>query len=373
MNTQVASIQDKQPAPKSVLLAMSSRYGMEPAAFEQTLRKTVVPDNCTKEQFAAFLLVAREHKLNPITKEIYAFPSKGGIQPIVSIDGWMNLMNSHPQMDGMEFEDIIEDGKIIAIKCKIFRKDRTHPMEVTEYMSECSRGTDPWKKWPARMLRHKSAIQAARYAFGFSGIVEPDEFERGEHAMQDITPEQSPPPPPPMDEIKEVKTPEAETDQGEEFAASQKDDPEIDDADIVEPVSKQDIIDRYATCTDMETLEETLSELTGDIDQLDDEGQAEVQEAFERMEERFAGNEPGGPEESENPAPPEDDAQRQPTSDEYKRHEEMKDKMAKVKTAVLIEDIWGRYKDYFREAHPTVKAMALKTYEEAKAGATKQR
>ena len=63
---------------RSVLIDMATRYGMEPAAFEQTLRNTVVPGSCTKEQFAAFLVVAREHDLNPLTKEIYAFPAKGG-------------------------------------------------------------------------------------------------------------------------------------------------------------------------------------------------------------------------------------------------------------------------------------------------------
>jgi hypothetical protein len=51
-------------------------------------------------------------------------------------------------------------------------------VEVTEYLAECRQGTDPWKKWPARMLRHKAAIQAIRYAFGFSGIVDPDEADR---------------------------------------------------------------------------------------------------------------------------------------------------------------------------------------------------
>jgi hypothetical protein len=56
---------------------------------------------------------------------------------------------------------------------------------VIEYMSECFRQTDPWKKWPNRMLRHKAAIQAARYAFGFSGIMEPDEYDR----MKDVSPQ----------------------------------------------------------------------------------------------------------------------------------------------------------------------------------------
>ena len=37
---------------------------------------------------------------------------------------------------------------------------------------------EPWKQWPRRMLRHKATIQAGRYAFGISGIVDPDEAER---------------------------------------------------------------------------------------------------------------------------------------------------------------------------------------------------
>lgn len=180
---------------KSVLVTMADRYGMEPAAFEATLRSTVFPAKGSKEQFAAFLLVAKEYDLNPVTKEIYAFPTKdGGVQPIISIDGWMNIINSHPLFDGMEFEDHMDkDGNIESITCKIYRKDREHPTSVTEYMEECYRDTITWKKWPARMLRHKAAIQCARYSFGFSGIIEPDEFERGEYSreIKNLTP---PPP-----------------------------------------------------------------------------------------------------------------------------------------------------------------------------------
>lgn len=169
---------------RSLLTAMANRYQMEPKAFADTLKGTVVPGNVTNEQFAAFLLVAREYDLNPVTKEIYAFPAKGGgIQPIVSIDGWMKMANSHPQFDGMDFEDTFDDdGKLVAVECRIYRKDRSRPVCVTEYMAECRRSTDPWKQWPARMLRHKAAIQCARYAFGFTGIMEPDEFERMKEA-----------------------------------------------------------------------------------------------------------------------------------------------------------------------------------------------
>lgn len=174
--------------PRSVLVDMSGRYGMEPAAFEATLRATVCKGNVSREEFAAFLLVAKEYGLNPMTKELYAFPAKGGgIQPIVSIDGWARIINDHPMFDGMEFEDVRDGDDLIAITCRMYRKDRSRPIEATEYMGECRRGTEVWKTWPRRMLRHKAMIQCARYAFGFSGIVDPDEFERMESA-RDVTP-----------------------------------------------------------------------------------------------------------------------------------------------------------------------------------------
>lgn len=170
---------------RSLVDSMAARYDMEPGAFVSAIKATVIKGDCSNEQFAAFLMVAKEYDLNPLTKEIYAFPDRGGITPIVSIDGWMNLINSHPQFDGMEFTDTHgEDGKLSSVECRMFRKDRARPISVIEYMSECFRQTDPWKKWPNRMLRHKAAIQCARYAFGFSGIMEPDEYER----MRDVTP-----------------------------------------------------------------------------------------------------------------------------------------------------------------------------------------
>lgn len=176
---QVAKIEN-HPHKRSLIDTMSAGYSMDPLNFAKTVRATCMPANSTDEEFAAFLLVAHQHGLNPVTREIYAFPKKGGgIQPIVGIDGWMTLINSHPQSDGIEFEDHFDDkGKLSAITCKIYRKDRARPTDVTEYMEECKRPTEPWQKWPARMLRHKAAIQCARYAFGFAGIIDPEEAER---------------------------------------------------------------------------------------------------------------------------------------------------------------------------------------------------
>jgi phage recombination protein Bet len=177
MSNEVAQIEPNQRL--SVIDSLARHYTMEKAAFLQVMKMTIMKGaNVSNEDIAAFCLVAKEHGLNPFTKEIFAFPANGGIQPIVSVDGWMKLINSHPDFDGMTFDDTVIDGKITAITCNMHRKGRAHPVAVTEYMSECFRQTPTWKQWPARMLRHKTAIQAARYAFGFAGIMEPDEAER---------------------------------------------------------------------------------------------------------------------------------------------------------------------------------------------------
>jgi len=128
----------------------------------------------TDAQMTALLIVAQQYGLNPFTKEIYAFPDKGGIVPVVGVDGWARIINSHSQFDGMDFEQN-ED----SCTCIIYRKDRGHPTRVTEWMAECKRSNaGPWQSHPYRMLRHKAMIQAARLAFGFVGIFEQDEAER---------------------------------------------------------------------------------------------------------------------------------------------------------------------------------------------------
>lgn len=141
----------------------------------ETLKATAFKGaSVTDDQMTALMIVANQYGLNPWTKEIYAFPDKGGIVPVVGVDGWARIINGNPQFDGMDFEQ--DDEKCT---CRIYRKDRTHPISITEYYSECRRdNTPPWKTYPKRMLRHKAMIQCARIAFGFGGIYDQDEAER---------------------------------------------------------------------------------------------------------------------------------------------------------------------------------------------------
>jgi len=140
----------------------------------ETLKATAFKGQVSDAQMTALLVVANQYGLNPWTREVYAFPDKNnGIVPVVGVDGWSRIINSHPQFDGMEFEQDAE-----SCTCVIYRKDRGRPIKVTEWMSECKRGTGAWQSHPRRMLRHKSMIQAARLAFGYGGIYDQDEAER---------------------------------------------------------------------------------------------------------------------------------------------------------------------------------------------------
>lgn len=187
MTTQPVAI--AKPA-SSLVATMAAQQGIEPGKFIEALKATVVPAGISDAQLAAFLMVANSYELNPLLKEIYAFPAKGGgIVPIVSIDGWCNIINKHPQFNGMEFEfDRDDNGKLLAITCIMYRKDRDHPVKVVEFMAECVRTTDPWRQCPNRMLRHKAMIQAGRYCFGFGGIYDSDEGEDVASGMMDVTP-----------------------------------------------------------------------------------------------------------------------------------------------------------------------------------------
>jgi phage recombination protein Bet len=170
---------------RSLVSKFADRYGLEPNKMMATLKATAFRGEVSNEQMAALLIVADQHKLNPWTKEIYAFPSQNGIVPVVGVDGWARIINEHPQFDGMEF--VQDDEKCT---CTMHRKDRDHPVSVTEYMTECRRQTQPWQTHPKRMLRHKAMIQCARIAFAFAGIYDPDEADRvlaAEDAI-DVTP-----------------------------------------------------------------------------------------------------------------------------------------------------------------------------------------
>jgi hypothetical protein len=178
---------------------MAVKFGIEPATFLTTLKQTAFrqrskngapPVEVSNEQMAMLLHIAEKYDLDPFIRQLYAFPSEGGIVPIVPVDGWIAMINRHPQFESMEIFTP-EPGATVDdywTACAIQRKDRKKPTKIEEWLKECYRDTDPWNSMPKRMLRHKAIIQCARIAFGYSGIFDPDEGERIFANAIDVTP-----------------------------------------------------------------------------------------------------------------------------------------------------------------------------------------
>ena len=136
MNTQLT------PSTSSSLVErFGERFGIDPAKLLGTLRATAFKADppASNEQMMALLVVAEQYHLNPFTKELFAFLDRhGGVVPSVSVDGWARIVNEHPQYDGcrFQFEPTPEGGEMT---CTMYRKDRSHPTVLTEYMAECKR------------------------------------------------------------------------------------------------------------------------------------------------------------------------------------------------------------------------------------------
>jgi phage recombination protein Bet len=162
------------------------------STLKQTCFRQRGNDVVTDAQMEALLIVSEQYRLNPFTKEIFAFADKGAIVPVVSVDGWSRIINENPAFNGLEFrysEEIVTmpRGKPCPAWCEvvIYRKDRDRPTIVREYLDEVyqsPRGQNaydgPWQSHTKRFLRHKTLIQGSRIAFGFAGIYDEDEARR---------------------------------------------------------------------------------------------------------------------------------------------------------------------------------------------------
>tara|TARA_R100000808_G_C2145621_1_gene153471 strand:+ start:1505 stop:2131 length:627 start_codon:yes stop_codon:yes gene_type:complete len=173
MTDQIATQNGSQP---SALALMADRCNVEPTKLLKTLKETVFK-GASDEELLALVVVSNRYGLDPLTKQIYAFPNRsGGIVPVVSADGWFSMMNQHPRFAGVEAEMAFDkDGKPESCTATLWLTGTDKPVKVTEYYGECFRKTEPWQQMPSRMLRHKAICQAARIAFGFSGVYDEDE------------------------------------------------------------------------------------------------------------------------------------------------------------------------------------------------------
>lgn len=185
----------------SLMAKFAEKFNVDPNKLMSTLKSTAFRQRNgeppTDEQMLALMVVADQYNLNPFTKEIYAFPDaqSKGIIPVVGVDGWLRIINSHSKYNGMEFN--FSERKVELkglnepiyewVECIIHRTDREISTPIREYMVELYREPNekngyvhrgPWQSHPRRMARHKVIIQAARVVLGYAGIYDEDEADR---------------------------------------------------------------------------------------------------------------------------------------------------------------------------------------------------
>ena len=173
--------------PSTALALMAQRVSVTPQELEQTLINTVFR-GATKPEFVMLVAVANKYDLDPLVREIYGFPKKGGgIVPLVPIDGWLKIIHRHPDYAGMDTRYADEMVVPVSgakrcpewIETTIYHKSTPeHPTVHREWIDEMYRNTGPWNETTKRMLEWKSIIQTGRKAFGLGGIFDEDEAER---------------------------------------------------------------------------------------------------------------------------------------------------------------------------------------------------
>ncbi len=217
-------------ASKNALQIMADRLNVSAEQLRSTLKATILKDvkvqggtkrPATDAEFITFIAVANAYNLNPLTKEIYAFPDKsGGIVPIVSTDGWTKLITKHPMYKNhtyiySEDVDTPKGGKECPEWIEIhIKKQDNEVIVIREYLDECFRDlsyTNPWQTHTKRMMRHKTKIQGGREAFGLVGIYDRDEAEKIIEAEFEEVPSKAE-----SVEIEEEETPEITHDTPEE-------------------------------------------------------------------------------------------------------------------------------------------------------------
>lgn len=177
-------------------------YNVDPPFLVHALKTTIFkPDKkgreITNEQLFMLVNICRDYGLSPLTRELHAFPDGDGITPVLGIDGWCTMINRNPLNNGVSFRfsETMVEGKYHKpcpewCECIIHIKGRDYPVVVTEFFDEVYRDVyidprqpdkkpflGPWQTHTKRMLRHKTLIQAARVAFGYSGLY--DERDEG--------------------------------------------------------------------------------------------------------------------------------------------------------------------------------------------------
>ena len=143
--------------------------------------------NVSDQEVVMFLELCRAQRLNPFVNDAYLI--KYGNSPASIVTGWHTFLKraeSHPEYDGLEAGVTIltpgasEGAKRVERRkgtlvlpgedlvggwAKVYRKDRTRPVEIELNISEYDKKQSSWNTMKGTMIRKTAASQGLREAF----------------------------------------------------------------------------------------------------------------------------------------------------------------------------------------------------------------
>lgn len=147
----------------------------------------------TEQQTKQFLAVAGTFGLDPWKREVYAvtFKNKDGSTEMSIVTGYETYikraeLNSNYDGYDIEFKGSFKKGKVtnqgkngswqvdalvpvgeVSCVCKVYRKDKSHPVVEEVFFDEYDQGNSMWQSKPRTMLKKVAIVSAFRKAFPF--------------------------------------------------------------------------------------------------------------------------------------------------------------------------------------------------------------
>lgn len=173
----------------------------DPVELTIDIVKKYINEKVTDEEAYKFIQLCKARQLNPFLGQAHLIKKEftGTAKMVVGKEGFMERAERDPNYNGFEAGIIVmtkekttkdlpgafhtTDETLIGGWAKVYRTDRTHPIEARVLLKEYDTGKASWARMKATMIRKVPIVQAHREAFPseLSGMY--DQSEMGEEVI----------------------------------------------------------------------------------------------------------------------------------------------------------------------------------------------
>jgi len=159
--------------------------------------KKYINERVTDEEAFKFIQLCKARQLNPFLGQVHLIKKEftGTAKMVVGKEGFMERAERDPNYNGFEAGIIVttkekttkdlpgafhtNDDTLVGGWAKVYRTDRTHPIEARVLLKEYDTGKASWARMKATMIRKVPIVQAHREAFPseLSGMYDQSEID----------------------------------------------------------------------------------------------------------------------------------------------------------------------------------------------------